>query len=255
MTRPSRLAIVGRITWTVASLCVEQMVVCTLAVIPVALPWTQALAWMPNAALGRVIVVSLLLVPSYVVFALCLMLVSGLVVRAMNAHTPPDLEMRISEFGWPLLRWASHMVRLHVVRVIAGALFRGSPIWTAYLRLNGAGLGRRVYVNTTFVSDYNLLEFGDDVVIGAEAHISGHTVEGGIVKTGRVRLGRGVTVGLGSVIEIGVDIGANTQIGALSFVPKHTSWPGGGVYAGIPIRRLESSIPVEAKQAPVSTAR
>ena len=89
----------------------------------------------------------------------------------------------------------------------AGLLFRGSPIWTAYLRLNGACIGRRVYVNTLFVSDYNLLEFGDDVVIGAEVHISGHTVEGGMVKTGRVRLGNNVTIGLGSVIEIGVDIG------------------------------------------------
>jgi carbonic anhydrase/acetyltransferase-like protein (isoleucine patch superfamily) len=31
-----------------------------------------------------------------------------------------------------------------------------------------------------------------------------------------------VTIGLGSVIEIGVDIGADSQVGALSFVPKHT---------------------------------
>jgi acetyltransferase-like isoleucine patch superfamily enzyme len=241
MNRPRRLAILGRITWTVASLCVEQMAVCALAIFPVALLWTQVLTWVPHAAFGRVAVVSLLLAPSYVLFALCLMLVSGLTVRAMHAGTTPDLEMRISDYGWPLLRWARHMVRLHIVRVFSGALFRGSPMWTAYLRLNGARIGRRVYVNTMFLSDYNLLEFGDDVVIGAEAHISGHTVEGGIVKTGRVRFGPNVTIGLGSVVEIGVDIRANTQIGALSFVPKRTSWPGGAVYAGIPIRRLEAS--------------
>ena len=242
MNRPSRFAIAGRLTWAVASLCAEQVLVCTLAVLPVALLWTHTLAWISPASPVRVAVVaSLLIVPSYVAFALCLMLVSALTVRAMHAGTPPDFEMRISEFGWPLLGWARHMVRLHIVRVLAGGLFRGSPIWTAYLRLNGARIGRRVYVNTMFLSDYNLLEFGDDVVIGAEVHMSGHTVEAGIVKTGRVRLGRNVTIGLGSVIEIGVDIGANTQIGALSFVPKHTSWPGGAVYAGIPIRRLESS--------------
>ena len=56
----------------------------------------------------------------------------------------------------------------------------------------------------------------------------------------RVHFGRNVTVGVGSVIEIGVDIGANAQIGALSFVPKHASLPGGAIYAGIPIRRLDS---------------
>jgi hypothetical protein len=39
------------------------------------------------------------------------------------------------------------------------------------------------------VSDYNLLECGDDVVIGGGVHLSGHTVEAGIVKTARIRLG------------------------------------------------------------------
>jgi acetyltransferase-like isoleucine patch superfamily enzyme len=206
---------------------------------PVALFWIHLGASLPPADATRAIVIGVLLAPSYVVFAWCLMIASALEVRVIGAHTPADAEMRIADFSWPLLRWARQMVRLHIVRVFSGTLFRGSPIWTAYLRLNGARIGRRVYVNTVFVSDHNLLDFGDDVVIGAEVHVSGHTVEGGVVKTGRVRLERAVTVGLGSVIEIGVEIGANAQIGALSFVPKHTRWPGNAVYAGIPIRRLD----------------
>ena len=32
--------------------------------------------------------------------------------------------------------------------------------------------------------------------------------------------GREVTIGLGSVIDIDVEIGDNTQVGALRFVPK-----------------------------------
>jgi non-ribosomal peptide synthetase-like protein len=137
------------------------------------------------------------------------------------------------------MRWVRYMVASHVVRVLAGAIFRGSPVWTAYLRLNGAKIGRRVYVNSLFVSDHNLLEFGDEVVIGSEVHLSGHTVEAGVVKTARVRLGREVTIGLGSVIDIGVTVGDGCQVGALSLVPKHTILEPGGVYAGIPVRRLE----------------
>jgi acetyltransferase-like isoleucine patch superfamily enzyme len=105
--------------------------------------------------------------------------------------------------------------------------------------LNGARIGRRVFVNSLFISDHNLLEFGDDVVIGGEVHLSGHTVEGGVVKTARVRLGHDVTVGLGSIIDIGVDVGPRCQIGAMSFVPKHTKLPAGSVYAGVPVKRLE----------------
>ena len=129
------------------------------------------------------------------------------------------------------------MVAMHVVRVLAGTLFCGSPIWTAYLRLNGARIGRRVYVNTLFISDHNLLEFGDDVVFGAEVHLSGHTVEAGSVKTAGVRLGHGVTVGLGSIVDIGVEVGPHSQIRAMRLVPKHTKLPAESTYAGIPVRR------------------
>jgi acetyltransferase-like isoleucine patch superfamily enzyme len=94
-------------------------------------------------------------------------------------------------------------------------------------------------VNSLFVSDHNLLECGDDVVIGGDVHVSGHTVEAGIVRTARVRLERGVTIGVGSVIDIGVTVGADTEVGALSFVPKHTILQPGAVYAGIPVRRVD----------------
>ena len=61
--------------------------------------------------------------------------------------------------------------------------------WTLYLRAHGARLGKGVYINSLAVTDHNLLEFEDHVVID-DAHLSGHTVERGFVKTASVRLGR-----------------------------------------------------------------
>jgi acetyltransferase-like isoleucine patch superfamily enzyme len=111
-------------------------------------------------------------------------------------------------------------------------------VWTAYLRLSGARIGRRVYVNSLGLSDYNLLELGEGVVIGADVHLAGHTVESGVVKTMPVRLGRNVTIGVGSIVDIGVVAGEGCQVGALSLVPKHTTLEPGAVYAGIPVRRI-----------------
>ena len=133
------------------------------------------------------------------------------------------------------------MASIHVARLIAGPLVRASPIWTAYVRANGARIGRGVYINTLSISDHNLLEFGDNVVIGADVHLSGHTVERGVVKTGTVRLGRNVTIGLGSVVDIDVVADDDCQVGALSLVPKHTKLESGVVYAGIPVEPLRKA--------------
>jgi acetyltransferase-like isoleucine patch superfamily enzyme len=239
--RPRSLRSIAAVLWrvgcTVVSIVVVEAIVCGVAALPVVVFWL--IAWMPSDRWARAAVISVLLIPSYLAFAMCLMAASAAATRVTGARTPPDATMPISEMGWPLMRWARYMVASHLVRVLAGGIFRGSPIWTAYLRLNGATIGRRVYVNSLFVSDHNLIEFGDDVVIGSEVHLSGHTVEGGVVKTARVRLGHDVTIGLGSVIDIGVTVGDGTQVGALSFVPKHTVLESGVVYAGIPVRRME----------------
>jgi acetyltransferase-like isoleucine patch superfamily enzyme len=160
-------------------------------------------------------------------------------MRALGWKTPAEASLRIAALDWPLLSWGRALAAAHIVRLCSGTLFRASPIWTAYLRLNGARLGRGVYVNSLAVSDHNLLEFGDDVVIGADAHISGHTVEGGMLKTGAVRLGSNVTIGVGAVVEIGVTVGSDCQIGALSFVPKYTTLESGAIYAGAPVHRLK----------------
>lgn len=175
-------------------------------------------------------------------FAVVLIVVSPAATWLTGARTPDGVTLRIADMERPLLRWAEYLAAGHVVRVFAGTLFRGSPLWTFYLRLNGARIGRGVYVNTLGISDHNLLQFGNDVVIGADAHLSGHTIEHGCLKTGRVVLEDGVTVGLGSVIGIGVHVGRRTEIGAMALVPKGTSLREESVYVGIPAR-LQSGAP------------
>ena len=241
--RAKTLAGTARIAWTVATLLVVQSLVCGLAVLPVVAVWEPLLAWTAGDPIAQAVAVSFAVIPSYAVFAISLMFGSAAATRATGWRTRPNAQMRLADLDWPLLNWVRYMVATHIVRLFAGTLFRGTPIWSAYLRLNGARVGRRVYVNSLGVSDHNLLEFGDDVVIGGDVHLSGHTVEGGFVKTAPVRLRNRVTVGLGSVIGIGVTIGSDVQVGALSLVPKHVTLDGGRVYVGVPARPLVSDVP------------
>lgn len=241
MTRvkQQRSAARWRVAWTIVTLVAVESLVCSLSALPIVFLWSWLIPLTTASNLViRVVIVSAALVPSYIIFALCLMVVSPLVIRLVGWRTPDNAEMRISDLEWPLLIWVRYLAAIHLARVLGGTLFRGSPIWTAHLRLHGARLGPGVYVNSLSVSDYNLLDFGERVVIGASAHVAGHTVEGGVVKTASVRLGRNVTIGLGSVIDIGVEVGPDSQVGALSFVPKHVKLAAGAIYAGVPVSRI-----------------
>jgi hypothetical protein len=235
----SRARSVLRVGWTIAEILSTQMIVCGLALAPVVMVWRLLLSWTAAAPVARAVVLSAAALPSYVVFSLLLMFVSALVIRVLGWRTPADTEMRIADLEWPLLQWVRYMAAIHLVRVLSGGLMRGTPVWTAYLRLSGPRLGRGVYVNSLRLSDYNLLEFGDDVIIGADAHVSGHTVERGVVRTARVRFGNNVTIGVGSIVDIGVVAGDRCQVGALSLVPKHTVLETDTTYFGIPVHAVE----------------
>jgi acetyltransferase-like isoleucine patch superfamily enzyme len=227
-----------RIGVTVLVIAVVQTVICGTAIAPAVFMWSAVVRLTPADSALRLFVASMFLAPSYILFALCLMPVSALMTRLVGARTPSQVELRISEMSWMLMKWAHYMAASHVVRLVSGTIFRGSPIWTAYLRMNGARIGRRVFINTLSIADHNLLEFGDDVIIGADVHISGHTVEAGVLKTAGVRLGSNVTIGLASVIDIDVVIGPSCQVGALTLVPKHSRLDSHAVYVGIPARRI-----------------
>ena len=240
----SSVARAGRVTWTVATIFVVECLVFGLSGLPAFLFWTWALSWAtPPWPLVRPLILAISLVPAYLVFATTLMVLSAGSTRLFGWRTAPDGAWRLADLEWGLLNWSRYMISTHVVRVLVGTFFRSSPLWTWYMKLNGARIGSGVYINSLSISDHNMLEFGDGVVIGESVHLSGHTVEGGVVKTGYVRLGTGVTVGLGSMVGIGVEAGDRCQIGALSVVPKNTKLEAGAIYAGVPVRRIEKSSP------------
>lgn len=226
-----------RVGWAALSAFVVESGLIALA----ALPSFLLLEWLARSTAGpaRPVVLLCALGLAYMLFAVWFMILSPLTMRVLGWRTPVDAWLRIAHLDWPVLDWARYLVSAHLVRLLVGGVLRATPLWTMYLRLNGARIGRGVYVNSLEVMDHNLLEFEDGVVIGAGAHLSGHTVEAGFLKTGAVHLGSNVTIGVGSVVGIDVTIGAGTQVGALSLVPKHTHLVERALYAGIPVQRID----------------
>jgi acetyltransferase-like isoleucine patch superfamily enzyme len=229
-----------RVAWAVFTIFVVETIVVGLAVSPAFILWTWLFKYVdqPLVAL-KAMLAAMSFVAAYLIFCIALVVLSALSTGLFGWRTKPGGNWKLTDLEWPLLDWVRYMVSTHVVRVLVGTFFRSSPLWTWYMRLNGARIGSGVYINSMSISDHNMLEFGDGVVIGEDVHLSGHTVERGVVKTAHVRLGRGVTVGLGSMVGIGVEAGDGCTIGALSVVPKHTKLDARATYAGVPVKRIE----------------
>ncbi len=107
------------------------------------------------------------------------------------------------------------------------------------LRLLGARLGRNVTIASGVMLDYfypELIEVGDNTIIGMNAMVLTHEFLHDRVRSGQVRMGRGCLIGANSTVLAGVTLGDGTMVGALSLVNKGT--PTGAFVGGVPIRLL-----------------
>lgn len=232
-----------RAVWAGLSILLLESLLFGVSIAPATLGWLWLLEQTPAPHWLAVTLMGIAFVPAYLVFAFIFLTLSALATGVLGWRAPRDASMRIADLEWPLLDWARYNISIHMVRTLTGPFLRTTPLWNFYMRLNGARLGRRVWVNSLWLTDHNLLDFGDGVVIGSEAHLSGHTVERGVVRTAPVRLGDGVVVGLSTHVEIGVEVGAGCQIGSLSMVPKFTKLDPHGTYVGAPVHKLEEPLP------------
>ena len=194
-----------------------------------------------QSMLGRAALFSVLIVPSYIAFALCLMVERRRwPTWVTGARTPANAEMRIADMGWPLMRWARYMVASHLVRVLAGGLFRGSPdLDRLSPSQRRADRPRRVHELPVRQRSQPARDRRRCRHRQRGAHVwpyrRGRRREDGARcasdATSRLGLARSST----SVSPSG----HGCQVGALSLVPKYTTLEADAVYAGIPVRRID----------------
>ncbi len=232
--------LVARFVWTIASIFVVESLIVGIAALPTVafFEWHASLDLSPRWL--KVMIVSMSLIPAYVIFSIILMAASASAMRLLGWRPPRQGELRISSLEPELCNWGRYMISTYVVRTLVGPFTQATLVWTWYMRMNGAKVGHRVWVNSLGVTDHCNIELGDGVVIGAGVHMSGHTVENGVVRIAPVHVGSGSTIGINSHVQIGVHIGDGCQIGSMSLVPKFSRLEGPGTWAGLPVRRIDN---------------
>ncbi|MEK8171643.1 hypothetical protein NKH77_26105 [Streptomyces sp. M19] len=110
----------------------------------------------------------------------------------------------------------------------------GTPWVCAVLRLFGARVGRRVWLATTYLTEFDLVEVGDDAAVDEVTSLQTHLFEDRVMKMSTVRVGKGSSVGTRSVVLYDARVGEGASLDALSLVMKGERLPDGTRWRGIP---------------------
>src|SRR5262249_54567078 len=102
--------------------------------------------------------------------------------------------------------------------------------------LLGAGMGRGVCDDGTYISEPMLATIGDECVLNHRSRVQCHSEEDGTYKSGRVALGNGCTLGVNCFVHYGVTMGDGSAVSADSFLMKGEEVPPGARWQGNPAR-------------------
>ena len=200
--------------------------------------YAAALAWPATATWAlplRVFAGCCLAWAAYFSYTICIIFVAG----AFRAITRAKSPLGTFSFHSPqAIRWASYNAIGLLVRYTCVNFIRVTPFLSLFHRMMGMRVGQRVLINTAIIADSNLIDIGDDTLIGGDAQVVAHAAERGMLTTAPIKIGSRVTVGLMAVVFPGVTIGDDAVIAACAVLPKGTSVGPVEIWAGVPARKI-----------------
>ena len=194
--------------------------------------WFQ---WLVKAGYDQNAALAIVVVP---LVTLCMTIVfTGLVVGLkwlLIGRVQPGMRPLWSSWAsrWDLMCLAWNIFASGVVFALDGTI-----LLNALLRTMGVTVGRRVVLSVGFAADLpdpDMLTFEDGCTV--DGLFQAHTFEDRVLKTDRITIRRGATVGHNAVLLYGADIGERTRVAPHSVVLKHERLLPARVYAGFPTR-------------------
>ncbi len=144
---------------------------------------------------------------------------------------------------WSLFVWKTEMVTSTYENLVVPLLLeplRGTPYINIYLRLLGCRIGKRVFTDTTDITEYDLVTIGDDAALNENAGLQTHLFEDRVMKVSSLEIGARATVGSLAIVLYDSMIEADAQLGDLSVLMKGETLPAGTSWEGSPARPARS---------------
>ena len=107
-------------------------------------------------------------------------------------------------------------------------------------KLFGAKIGKGAAM-AGHINEPPLVSMGDYAILGQYSVVTPHAITSGKIILGKITIGNRVTIGVGSVIMPGVEIGDGAMVMPNSFVPMDTKIIAGEIWGGNPITKIRGS--------------
>ena len=188
----------------------------------------------------KIIAISFLFTLCYVIFGFSLLAVTVIVKYILNLKS---IEGKLPLNSKKLRVFIKHHGLFHIACFFFLSLIRGTATFKKYLQLFGVKIGKNSVVQSIRLSDFDLIEIGQNSLIGFDAVICPHLAEGDHLIRKRILIGDNVLIGHYAILSPGVIIEDNVILGANSFVPKNQILKSGKVYGGVPAREIVKGSP------------
>jgi non-ribosomal peptide synthetase-like protein len=136
--------------------------------------------------------------------------------------------------------WSAYYWRFWLVQQVQSfvpiGILTGSPLLNWYYRLMGAKIGKDVYLGTTELLAFDLVNIGDRTSIGNDSRLLGYEFVDGWLEVGRIDIGKDCCVGTNSSLGLNSHLADGAELGDLSYLPDNRAIPQGEAWVGSPAR-------------------
>ena len=142
---------------------------------------------------------------------------------------------------WSAYVWRSELVAgvySNLCATFFVELLQGTPFVAWPLRALGMKVGRRCYIDSSWFSDFDLVEIGDEAALNESAALVTQLFEGRVMCTGPVRIGPRCSLGAEAWLQYNTEMLAGATLGEMSLLMKGETLPAGTRWHGIPAKRV-----------------
>jgi non-ribosomal peptide synthetase-like protein len=142
--------------------------------------------------------------------------------------------------------WTSKVWRSEAITTTYEALsvpfllefLKGTPWLPLLMKLLGVKTGNRVWLNTTDITEYDMVEIGDDTALNEDCGPQTHLFEDRVMKVGPVKIGKRCSIGARTIILYDSVLGDDVNVESLSLIMKGENLQSNSDWGGSPVKPI-----------------